>query len=304
MTDPMGDEPSNPVTLQPSLVPTPMRMNKVYYFTYFLFLQMTLATIIPIGSLAYLSIATLRGLKTIRASLKTSVPLRASSRMAASGPAASFRNNYRRSTRNININISSVDNHPNTDTVDENGCLVIARDESAAPLEHAQLTRGHSLSPTSSLRSARLSETRPPRSPRSSGNVRSKHFSLLVTSSKANNNVTLQHQSLSTPVPTVSRSASAVSATCSIPSNYGERNVSEPSAEEKRLTRIAIVLVGTYIFCHMWKLLPSIYEAWYCVSQETTEVKNWPEWLANINSLSHLVIVANSAFNFLLYLCL
>ena len=63
---------------------------------------------------------------------------------------------------------------------------------------------------------------------------------------------------------------------------------------ESRITRIALGIVWLYIFCHAWKLVPTMYEAMYGYN-------GWPEWLLHINDISHTFIVFNSAVNFLLY---
>lgn len=86
--------------------------------------------------------------------------------------------------------------------------------------------------------------------------------------------------------------------------NKARTNVAEPSPEEKRLTRISIVIVIIYILCHIWKLPPSVYEAWYSVSHNTTKDVKWPNWLDTVNDISHVLILANSAFNFIFYLAL
>ena len=80
--------------------------------------------------------------------------------------------------------------------------------------------------------------------------------------------------------------------------------MTEPSAQEKRLTRISIVLIIIYVLCHMWKLPPTVYEAWYSITNNTTTHVIWPDWLDVVQTISHLLIVANSAFNFIIYLLL
>ena len=71
-----------------------------------------------------------------------------------------------------------------------------------------------------------------------------------------------------------------------------------------RLTRISIILIFIYILCHMWKIPPSIYEAWYYMVYDTTTMVPWPDWLEVLNDISHVLIQANSAFNFIIYLVL
>ena len=63
---------------------------------------------------------------------------------------------------------------------------------------------------------------------------------------------------------------------------------------EARLTRISLAIVWLFIFCHVWRLLPTIYEAVYPNLE-------WPNWVSHVTGISHSFIVFNSAVNFLLY---
>ena len=64
---------------------------------------------------------------------------------------------------------------------------------------------------------------------------------------------------------------------------------------EARLTRIALAIVWLFIFCHAWRLIPTIYEAVY------PNYSPVPNWLFHVHGISHSLIVFNSAVNFLLY---
>jgi hypothetical protein len=64
---------------------------------------------------------------------------------------------------------------------------------------------------------------------------------------------------------------------------------------ENRLTRISLGIVWLFLFCHIWKLIPTVYELIY--SNET----DWPVWMYYIKHLSHALIVLNSSLNFLIY---
>ena len=66
---------------------------------------------------------------------------------------------------------------------------------------------------------------------------------------------------------------------------------------EARLTRIALGIVSLYLLCHIWRLVPTIYEVIY--GSDTH-----PDWLKHMVGFSHIMIVLNSAVNFLLYLVL
>ena len=69
--------------------------------------------------------------------------------------------------------------------------------------------------------------------------------------------------------------------------------------QENRLTRISLSIVSLFILCHVWRLIPTAYEALY--SSDGTVLTEWPFWLMHVHDLSHTLIVFNSAVNFLLY---
>ena len=86
--------------------------------------------------------------------------------------------------------------------------------------------------------------------------------------------------------------------------------------KENRLTRISLSIVWLFIICHVWKLIPTIYELIYSEVKKFTifekithwfffqnglELPNWPSWLVTIKHLSHTLIAFNSAVNFLIY---
>ena len=67
--------------------------------------------------------------------------------------------------------------------------------------------------------------------------------------------------------------------------------------KEARLTRIAIGIVSLYLLCHVWRLIPTIYEL---INGDET----YPSWLKHVLGFSHNMIVLNSAINFLLFVVL
>lgn len=69
-------------------------------------------------------------------------------------------------------------------------------------------------------------------------------------------------------------------------------------SKENRLTRISLCIVWLFIFCHVWKLVPTFYEGWH---SNVKAAAQWPRWLNVINDISHTLIVFNSAVNFLIY---
>ena len=68
---------------------------------------------------------------------------------------------------------------------------------------------------------------------------------------------------------------------------------------ENRLTRISLGIVYLFIVCHIWRLIPTAYEALF--SKDGTVISEWPKWLFHVYHLSHTLIVFNSAVNFILY---
>jgi len=67
---------------------------------------------------------------------------------------------------------------------------------------------------------------------------------------------------------------------------------------ESRLTRISLTIVWLFLFCHIWKLIPTAYEVFYARDQK------FPVWMDYIKRLSHALIVLNSSLNFLIYVML
>ena len=77
-----------------------------------------------------------------------------------------------------------------------------------------------------------------------------------------------------------------------------EQNKTKISVEN-RLTRISLGIVYLFIVCHIWRLIPTVYEAFF--SKDGTVLSEWPKWLFHVYHLSHTLIVFNSAVNFILY---
>lgn len=67
------------------------------------------------------------------------------------------------------------------------------------------------------------------------------------------------------------------------------------TARETKLTFVSFYIMLMYLFCHIWKFIPNVFEA-------IRGMEKYPNWLHWINDLSHLMVVINSAFNFLPYL--
>lgn len=82
--------------------------------------------------------------------------------------------------------------------------------------------------------------------------------------------------------------------------------------KELRLARISVCIVWLFLFCHVWKLVPTIYSTFIedkdPESLDEDEVLgitvNWPHWVLNIEEVSHTLITLNSSLNFLIYIIL
>ena len=56
------------------------------------------------------------------------------------------------------------------------------------------------------------------------------------------------------------------------------------------------MIVWIFVACHIWRIVPTVYEAYY------GRGVNLPVWLHYVIMVSHLFIVVNSTLNFLIYL--
>ena len=84
--------------------------------------------------------------------------------------------------------------------------------------------------------------------------------------------------------------------------NFTSSHNLQSRKQEDRLSRISVGIVSLYIICHIWRIVPTAYEAIY--SEEGFLLSKWPTWLIHIYHLSHLLIVTNSSINFLIYVVL
>ena len=69
---------------------------------------------------------------------------------------------------------------------------------------------------------------------------------------------------------------------------------------DRKLTWVSCYIMTMYILSHVWKLIPNIYDALYGFDENGV----WPDWLQTIQGISHIMVVINSAINFLPYLLL
>ena len=74
-------------------------------------------------------------------------------------------------------------------------------------------------------------------------------------------------------------------------------------SRDRKLTWISLYIMLMYLICHIWKFIPNVYDAIYgFVENGSIVMPDWPKWLHVIKDLSHIMVVLNSAFNFLPYL--
>ena len=97
----------------------------------------------------------------------------------------------------------------------------------------------------------------------------------------------------------ISRSSNSTSMSTG---NFTSSRNLQSRKQEDRLSRISVGIVSLYIICHIWRIVPTAYEAMY--SEEGFLLSKWPTWLIHIYHLSHLLIVTNSSINFLIYVVL
>ena len=67
------------------------------------------------------------------------------------------------------------------------------------------------------------------------------------------------------------------------------------------MTRASIAIVWLFIFCHIWRMVPNIYEAIYPEYPDAGPGHS-PVWLHYFSLASHILILLNSSINFLIYL--
>ena len=83
------------------------------------------------------------------------------------------------------------------------------------------------------------------------------------------------------------------------PSLRRDSGVVDNNRREQKLARTSILIVWLFLFCHIWKLFPTAYEAGY--STDGLSHRDWPFWVLIVEYLSHLLITLNSTINFLIY---
>ena len=88
------------------------------------------------------------------------------------------------------------------------------------------------------------------------------------------------------------------------------RQSSSDTKKELRLAKISLCIVWLFLFCHIWKLFPTVYSTFFDDNSEASEdkalglVTDYPEWLIVMEDISHTLITLNSSLNFLIYIVL
>lgn len=80
--------------------------------------------------------------------------------------------------------------------------------------------------------------------------------------------------------------------------------ISSETKKETKLARISLCIVWLFIFCHVWKLIPTGYETFFTEDMGVGLNIEWPYWLTIVKEISHSLITINSGLNFLIYIIL
>jgi hypothetical protein len=80
--------------------------------------------------------------------------------------------------------------------------------------------------------------------------------------------------------------------------------ISSETKKETKLARISLCIVWLFIFCHVWKLIPTAYETFFTEDMGVGLNIEWPYWLTFVKEISHSLITINSGLNFLIYIVL
>lgn len=80
--------------------------------------------------------------------------------------------------------------------------------------------------------------------------------------------------------------------------------ITSETKKELRLARISLCIVWLFIFCHVWKLIPTAYETFFTEHSGVGINIEWPYWLTIVKEISHTLITINSSLNFLIYVVL
>lgn len=94
------------------------------------------------------------------------------------------------------------------------------------------------------------------------------------------------------------------------PFSASRRQSTSETKKELRLARISLCIVWLFLFCHVWKLVPTFYSTFLDDTNNKDEDKalgisvEWPDWLHVVENISHTLITLNSSLNFLIYIVL
>lgn len=100
----------------------------------------------------------------------------------------------------------------------------------------------------------------------------------------------------------------------SVQQNSSSSSSAADTKKELRLARISLCIVWLFLFCHVWKLVPTFYSTFIKAGGSSGDGTNedadldisvkWPNWLEIIEEISHTLITLNSSLNFLIYVVL
>ena len=72
--------------------------------------------------------------------------------------------------------------------------------------------------------------------------------------------------------------------------------------KDKNMAVVLICIVVMFILCQSLKIIPDIFEAFFCNHDDDTSACQSPFALEILISVSHLMLAVNSASNFLIYM--
>ena len=91
------------------------------------------------------------------------------------------------------------------------------------------------------------------------------------------------------------------------PERGRDRSGDSETKKELRLARISLCIVWLFIFCHIWKLIPTAYETFVLEKEaedNPSDDDRWPKWMNVVMQVSNTLITINSSLNFLIYVLL
>ena len=66
------------------------------------------------------------------------------------------------------------------------------------------------------------------------------------------------------------------------------------------LAKISIIIAAVFLTFHSVKWIPNIYELIQRIQSDMEEIP-WPDWIENVTTVSHFLILLNSSVNYYIY---